>query len=147
MKIFLQLPLFLFVLIAYNVVAFTAPQLIESAALADGSMSEPKRLLEMTLISGANWTLHFNDLILLIGVVILYFELFKSTRTQVSSIVEHVLSMFVFIVFLVEFIIVRGCGNSTFLTLTLLSMLDVVAGFTITISTARRDLAVPHGHH
>lgn len=146
MKIFSQIPLFLIVLAVYNVLALTTTGWVSPATVEAGvAGSESKLLWEVTLVSGAQWKLHFNDLILLFGVIILYFELFKSTRTHVGSIIEHVFSMFVFIAFLIEFIVIEPCGNSTFLILTLLSMLDVIAGFTITISTARRDLAIPHG--
>ena len=135
MKAIAQIPLFVIVLIVYNALAFTAPGMLSS---------EP--LFSLNLISGAEWTLAFTDIVVLIGVIFLYFELFKSTRTHTASVIEHVFSMFVFIAFLIEFIVVKQCGNSTFLILTMFSLLDVVAGFTITISTARRDLAVPHMH-
>lgn len=135
MKAIAQIPLFLVVLIVYNVLAFTPA----AGLLA----SDAAPLFTVNLISGAEWALSFNDLVVLFGVIFLYFELFKSTRTHTASVVEHVFSMFVFIAFLIEFIIVKQCGTSTFLILTMFALLDVVAGFTITISTARRDLAVP----
>ena len=82
-------------------------------------------------------------MLLLGGVLILYVELFKSTRSNVSSIIEHVLSMIVFIIFLIEFLVVKGFGNATFFLLMMFSLLDVVGGFTISISTARRDIDRP----
>ena len=74
------------------------------------------------------------------GVLLLYIELFKATRTSVGAIVEHILSLFVFVIFLVEFIVVPGAASSTCVILMLLCLLDVVGGFTISISTARRDI-------
>jgi hypothetical protein len=44
-----------------------------------------------------------------------------------------------FLAFLIIFLTVKDAGSSTFLILTLMSLLDVVGGFTVTISTARRD--------
>jgi len=43
------------------------------------------------------------------------------------------------VVYLIEFLIVDRVGNTTFLILTLMAFADVVTGFTVTISTAKRD--------
>jgi hypothetical protein len=56
--------------------------------------------------------------------------------------VDHALSMALFIICLLEFIIIARFGNSTFFIITLICLLDVVAGFTVTISTARRDFGI-----
>ncbi|OQW94224.1 MAG: hypothetical protein BWK79_07010 [Beggiatoa sp. IS2] len=98
--------------------------------------------MSATMMSGAAWSATMGDVLIILGVFCLYVELFKATRTTVASIVDHAISLAVFVIFLVEFIIIKGAGTSTFLILGLMSLLDVVAGFTITISTARRDLLV-----
>ena len=79
---------------------------------------------------------------LLLGVLTLYIELVKSTKTGSITLIEHALSMVVFIACLMEFILVEQAGTSTFLILTLMSLLDVVAGFTITVASARRDFTM-----
>ena len=56
--------------------------------------------------------------------------------------VNHGLSLVVFIVALIEFIVLPEFGTSTFFMITLFTLLDVVAGFTVTIATARRDFSV-----
>ena len=48
----------------------------------------------------------------------------------------------VFIIFLIEFIVVKGAGTSTFFILALMSLFDVIAGFSVTITTARRDVTL-----
>ena len=85
------------------------------------------------------WTLHASDLLLAFGVLMLYLEVFKSTNTGMQSVVDHALSMAVFVIFLVEFLVVEACGTSTFFILGLMSLVDVVAGFTVSIAGARRD--------
>jgi hypothetical protein len=80
-----------------------------------------------------------SDLLIILGVIFLYVEIFKSTRTGTTSIIEHGISMGTFLAFLIIFLTVKDAGSSTFLILTLMSLLDVVGGFTVTISTARRD--------
>ena len=41
-----------------------------------------------------------------------------------------------------EFAVLKGFGTSTFFLITLMCLFDVVAGYTVSIVTARRDLAV-----
>jgi hypothetical protein len=102
-------------------------------------------LYDVTLISGATFAFTMGDLLMVLGLLLLYFEIFKATRTSSLSIVDHLLSMLLFIVCLIEFIILPGFGTSVFLMLTLMTFIDVVAGFTVTISTARRDIGVEEG--
>jgi len=82
----------------------------------------------------------------MLAAVLLYFEILKATRYSSGAIIDHALSMVVFVIFLVEFIVVPGAGTATFMILTLMALLDVVAGFTVTISTARRDIAFGGDH-
>lgn len=96
-------------------------------------------MFHLTLPSGAIWKPTYGDFLLIMGVLILFFELYKSTQTNTTSILDHIFSTFVLIAYLVIWLIYPFAGNSYFLILSLMSFLDVIAGFTITISTARRD--------
>lgn len=98
-----------------------------------------RTLFHITLLSGAKMPVTIHEFLLILAVFFLYIELFKSTRTANATIVEHVLSLLVFMAFFVELLVFRPAGTPAFLIMTLLSFLDVIAGFTITISTARRD--------
>jgi hypothetical protein len=131
MRAFAAMPLLLVMLIAYNGVVF-----IGSPATLDAG------IFSLALMSGAEWTLRVSDLLVMLGLVLLYVEIFKSTRTSVSAVINHTLSMLVFVLFLVEFIVVAEAGTSTFLILALMSLIDVIAGFTVTIVAARRDFSV-----
>lgn len=99
-------------------------------------------LFRVMLPSGAVWAMDASHLLIAIGVLALYLEMLKATRTGGASVIEHSLSVIVLIAFLVEFIVVPGAGNSTFLILGLMALLDVVAGFSISILAARRDFAI-----
>ena len=55
---------------------------------------------------------------------------------------DHGLSMVVFVVCLVEFLLVKQAATSVFFFITLASMIDVIAGYTIGIRVARRDLQI-----
>lgn len=98
--------------------------------------------LSLPLVSGATLALRLGDLLVLAGLVLLYVEIFKATRTGTASIVDHLLSMALFVVCLVEVIVLPGFGTATFVILTLMCAIDVIAGFTVTITGARRDFGV-----
>lgn len=129
---FKAIPLFILPLVAYNLLMLSGDV---NAALAS-------ELFSLNLISGAVWSFSVHDAFIVAGVLILYFEIFKSTRTGISSVLDHTLSTVVFVVFLIEFLTVAACGTSTFFVLGLMAMLDVIAGFTVSIVAARRDFGV-----
>lgn len=129
--IFRAIPLFVLLLVAYNV----------AMLFGDISATLASEMYSVELVSGAVWTFTVSDLYIILGVLTLYIEVFKSTRTGVSSVIDHSLSMVVFIIFLIEFLVVKSCGTSTFFILGLMSLLDVIAGFTVSIVAARRDFS------
>ena len=94
------------------------------------------------LPSGVTWRPTWGDFLVLLGVFFLYIELFKSTRTSETTIFDHLLSTLVLILYMTAWLTSPWAGNSVFLILTGMAFLDVVAGFTITISAARRDLSL-----
>ena len=105
----------------------------------------PTRLAEILAVyrlpSGAEWILSLGDLLVIGAVFLLFLEIVGAARATTSSIVNHGLSMLVFVVCVVEFLLVPGCGTSIFLIIALLTLLDVIAGYSISIMTARRDIA------
>lgn len=101
-----------------------------------------KGLFTMTMISGAKWSPTVGDLFVILGVVLMFIETVKSTRSSVISNLENTLSMFVFVIYLVLFIVMPAAGTSTFLILTLMSLLDSLGGFIIGNVAARRDVNV-----
>ena len=52
------------------------------------------------------------------------------------------LSMLVFIAFLVEFLLVRGAATQTFFILMTIAFIDVVGGFAVSIRSAGRDVSI-----
>ena len=81
-------------------------------------------------------------MILAAGLFLLFFEILKATRTGGNSVVDHAFSMIVFVVCLILFLIWDRAATSTFFLLMLMAMIDVIAGFSVTINAARRDYNV-----
>lgn len=132
MRLILSIPLFFYVLIAANFIMLSGP--------IDQSMINVI-LFEFDLPSQRRIIVTVSDAFILASVFFLYIETFKATRTSVISIVDHALSLLVFVIFLIELLVVPRLGNMTFLIMTMASLIDVVMGFTVTISTAKRDIA------
>jgi hypothetical protein len=136
---FAALPLLALPAIVYNLVALTLPGGFR-ATDADLRMSEP--LFSTAMASGAAWPVSLGDLLLAISLVVLFIELLKSTNSRRTAIVNHALSMLVFVVCLVEFLLAPAFATSTFFLIVLMVLLDVLAGFIVTIASARRDLEI-----
>ncbi len=92
------------------------------------------------MTSGAGWAVSLADLLLAASLVVLFVELLKSANSKRLAIVNHSLSMVLFIVCLVEFLLLPAFATSTFFLLALMVLLDVLAGFIVTIVAARRDV-------
>jgi len=128
------LPLIVLAFILYNVVV-----VLGGGAPADEIMA--RKLFTIPLVNrGVPVT--WGDIIITLTMVLLFIEIVKSTYTSSSSLVDHAFSMLVFIACLIEFLLVANAGTAVFLNLTLASLIDVVAGYTIGIRVARRDLAI-----
>ena len=127
-------PLLIFPWLIYNVLAFTV-----FGGNPDGWASP---LFSIPMVSGQPWELTSSDLMLVGGLVVLFFEIVKSTQSGRASVLEHMLSTLVFILFLVEFLLVGACASSVFFILMVMALFDVVAGFTVSITSAGRDVTM-----
>lgn len=123
-------PLLILVLAAYNAIVFFTTLTSDSAVFAIALPS--KDALAVSL----------GGLLVALGLLLLYVEIVKATRTSTVSVVDHVLSMAVFVAALLELLLLKGFGTLTFLLITLMTFIDVIAGFTVTIQGARRDFGV-----
>jgi len=99
-----------------------------------------RELLNIGLPSGTAFVLTVSELLLAISTVVLFFEIMNATSARSSSILNHGLSMVVFIACGLIFLFVPGFGTGTFVIITLMALVDVIAGYSISILTARRDM-------
>ena len=131
MKILRKVPMFGFILILYDILV-----------LAGGAALISKVLFSIKMMSGAIWVVTLSDLLIVIGLICLFIEVYKATRPTDAEILDHILSTVIFIVFLLEFVLMKSAMTTGFFILTLMSLFDVVAGFTISIRTAKRDITL-----
>ena len=142
----LSLPWLVIAIVLYNLIAFSSSW---PAALPDGTAAPnvfDTEILTLTMISTAKWTLTVGDLVVIITLTLLFIELIKATRTGGNSIVDHALSMILFIICIIEFLTLERAATSTFFIILFVALIDVVAGFSITIRAARRDFGLGETH-
>jgi hypothetical protein len=125
------IPLLIIPFAIYNMVAFLTP------------LDWRGTIATVPMMSGAGWEITSEDAILTFAILLLFIEIFKATRSSSRrGIVDHMLSLLVFIAMLVEFLLVAKAATSTFFLLMMLSFVDVIGGFAITARAARRDVAI-----
>jgi hypothetical protein len=127
----LGFPLLLIPFAIYNMIAFLTPGVAWTAQVATVHM-----------MSGQDWILTWEDLLLAFAILLLAVEMIKSTRMGMRSIVDHVLAMALFIVMLVEFLLVQRAGTSTFFLLTMIALVDVLVGFIVSIRSSQRQVQI-----
>ncbi len=126
------IPLLVFSFLFYNVIAMS---------MGVEGLNAPI-ISKLRLLSGGEWTFTWGDLILLITLVLLFAEIVKSTFSSNSTLIDHALSMLVFVAVLVEFLMVPQAATSVFFLILIATLIDVIAGYTIGIRVARRDLNI-----
>jgi hypothetical protein len=134
---FAALPLLVIPVIAYNILALTLSGGF-SAIDAQGRLTAEMFRVHMT--SHIDWSVSLGDVFLAASLVVLFIELLKSTNSRRGAIINHSLSMLLFIVCLIEFLLAPAAATSTFFLITLMVLLDVLAGFIVSIVAARRDM-------
>jgi O-antigen ligase len=92
------------------------------------------------MMSGGVFTLTWGTLLIVVALLLLFVEVLKSTRTSNASVVDHLLSIFVFVAFLLEFILVSDAAHPVFFILMVIALIDVLAGFAVSLRAAGRDV-------
>ena len=132
----LGFPLLLIPFAIYNIVAFLMPGLSWTGVLTTVHM-----------VSGGDWSMSAGDMLVTLAILLLTGEILKSTRIGVRTVVDHALSLVLFLGMLVEFLLVKQAASAIFFLLLVISFVDVLGGFAVTLRSAQRDLTVegmPH---
>ena len=127
----LGFPLLLVPFAIYNIIAFLMPGVSWNGVVTTVHM-----------VSGADWTMSVGDMLVALAILLLCGEVMKSTRIGIRTVVDHALSLVLFLGMLVEFILVKQASTATFFLLLVVSFIDVLGGFAVTLRSAQRDLTV-----
>ena len=137
-------PLLAIPVIIYNLMGFTF------GGGPDGTMSMTENLArplwQVSMVAeGSTWAVSGGDLLIILSLGFFFIEILKSTSTGTATITNHAVSMVVFIICLIEFLLLKNFATSVFFILTIMSLLDVLHGVVVTIISARRDFTVADG--
>jgi hypothetical protein len=128
------IPLMIVPFIAYNVII---------AGFGGAAFSKlTTTLVEVPMMSGAVWSMSIGDLLIVVALVLLFIEILKATRTGSWSVIDHLLSTFIFVAYLVEFLLVANAATDIFFILMAIAFIDVIAGFSVSIRSAGRDVSI-----
>jgi hypothetical protein len=125
------IPLLLLPFAIYNIIAFLMP-----------GVSWTAPVFSLHMVSGVNWTMSSGDILIVFAILMLFGEVMKSTRIVLRTVIDHGLSLILFLGMIVEFILVPQTSTATFFILLVLSFVDVLGGFVVTLRSAQRDLSI-----
>ena len=127
----LGFPLLLVPFAIYNIIAFLMP-----------GVNWTGPLTTVHMISGGDWSMSAGDMLIMLAILLLFGEMMKSTRIGIRTVVDHGLSLLLFLAIMAEFLLVKQAATGTFFLLLIISLIDVMGGFAITLRSAQRDLTV-----
>ena len=127
----LGFPLLLVPFAIYNMIAFL---------MAGVSWTAPVTTVHM--MSGQDWVLTWEDILLAFAIFLLWVELIKSARIGARGAVDHILAVALFVAMLIEFLLVQKSATSTFFLLMAIALVDALAGFVVGMRTAGRQIEV-----
>ena len=120
------------------------PVLIYTAvALIGGTGPFDSAIFSARMPSGAVFSFTNGIAILTLALVMLLLEVLKSTNVKNSnSIIDHGLSTVLLVVTILMFVLLPSAATGTFFGLVMICLIDVIAGFSVSIKTAQRDFQV-----
>lgn len=127
----LGFPLLLIPFAIYNIIAFLMPGVSWTGVVST-----------VLMMSGADWTMTAGDALVALAILLLCGEVMKSSRISRRTIIDHALSLILFLGMLIEFLLVKQAATATFFLLLVVGFIDVLGGFAVTLRSAQRDLTV-----
>lgn len=133
-------PLLVIPVAIYNLMALFSPSPPPGSTEPSLLATINGEAVAMPMLSGTAMSLSLGDFLLLLAIVMLLVEVIKSAHTASPAIINHMLSFGLFILCLVEFLLLASFATSAFFLITMIVLLDALAGMAVTIISARRDL-------
>ena len=93
-------PLLLIPFAIYNIIVFLMPGVTWGGTITTVHM-----------MSNAEWTMTASDLLIAFGILLLFGEMLKSTRIGMRTMIDHGLSLILFLGMLVEFLLVTQAAT------------------------------------
>ena len=82
------------------------------------------------------------DLLVAVGMLLLYVEVLKAARFGSKAVMDHVLSFILFIAMAGELVLVPRVATPTLLLLTVLSFVDVITGVSVSNRPRQQEIVL-----
>ncbi|MGC1848022.1 MAG: hypothetical protein WA707_10690, partial [Pseudolabrys sp.] len=122
----LGFPLLLIPFAIYNIIAFLMPGVSWTGVVST-----------VLMMSGADWTMTAGDVLVALAILLLCGEVMKSSRISRRTIIDHALSLILFLGMLIEFLLVKQAATATFFLLLVVGFIDMLGGFAVTLRSAQ----------
>lgn len=129
--LFAAIPLLILPVGAYGLLAMTIGGGL-MAVHAQAHLTAP--LIILPTQGGGTWPLSPADILLAVGLVVAFLDLIKGAGDRRTAIANHALSIALFVACLAAMLLTPAFATSTFFLLTLMVLLDLVAGFIVAIA-------------
>jgi hypothetical protein len=124
-------PLLIIPLAIYNMIVFLTP-----------GVQWTDRVAAVQMPSQAEWAVTFGDVVIASALFLLFIEGLKASRAAGKPMVDHLLSMLVFLAALAEFLLVKEAANSIFAVITAICLVDLAEGLAISGRAVRHRRAI-----
>lgn len=91
-------------------------------------------LFQLGAGNGAGWPVSAADLLVASALIVMFVELLKTPPDRRVAVANHALTILLFVACLAALLLFPPFATSTFLLITLMILLDVIAGFILTFS-------------
>ena len=125
-------PLLLIPALIYAMIAFPAGDKVTEAMASQA--------FAMPLASQALWVVTWGHIIVMLSVITLFLEILKSTTPSSAQMIDNGLSVAVFIVTFILWLLVRPFGTAEFFIIVLMCLLDFLAGSVIMTRVSQRTV-------
>jgi hypothetical protein len=102
------------------------------------------QVFAIDMAGGSKWVLTHGHLYIIFAIFCLFVEIIKSVRPTTKAMIDLSLSVGVFIIMLILFLLVPGFGTTEFFLIMLMSILDFMAGAIVMVNSAKRDVGFDH---
>jgi hypothetical protein len=123
-------PLLLIPFALYNMIAFLLNMPFTETAFA------------IPLGSDRRMPLNVGDLLVAIGMLLLYVEVLKAARFGNKGVADHILSFILFVAMVSELALVPRASTPTLLLLAVLGFVDVITGISLSIRPKQREIVL-----
>ena len=98
------------------------------------------QVFTIDMAGGTKWVLTHGHLYIMLAIICLFIEIIKSVRPTTQAMIDLSLSVGLFVIMLVMFLLVPGFGTTEFFLIMLMSILDFMAGAIVMVSSAKRTV-------